>query len=118
MPAKMIYDLGTVTIPEDVIANIAGSAAVENYGIVAMNSKKASDAFLQFVGSENMKRGVAVNILEDNTTVDIELHATVLYGVSLAAVAQNAIKNVKYRVEDLTGLRVRNVNIYVEAIKV
>jgi uncharacterized alkaline shock family protein YloU len=41
-----------------------------------------------------------------------------MYGVSLPAVAQNAVSNVKYRVEDLTGLQVRNVNIFVESIKV
>ena len=118
MPAKIIYDLGTVTVPEDVIATIAGTAAVENYGIVAMNSKKASDALLQLVGSENMRRGVIITVLEDGNTLDIDLHVTVMYGVSLTAVAQNAVSNVKYRVEDLTGLHVRNVNIFVESIKV
>jgi uncharacterized alkaline shock family protein YloU len=103
---------------DDLIASIAGTAAVENYGIVAMNSKKASDAILQLVGSENMKRGVNVTVLSDGVTVDIDLHVTVMYGVSLNAVAKNAVSNVKYRVEDLTGLHVRNVNIFVESIKV
>ena len=118
MPAIILNDLGTVTLSEDLIAIIAGTAAVENYGIVAMNSKKAADAILQLVGSENMKRGVEANILSDSATVDIDLHVTVMYGVSLPAVAQNAISNVKYRVEELTGLTVRNINIYVESIRV
>lgn len=118
MPASIIYDLGTVTMSDEMIASIAGTAAVENYGIVAMNSKSATDALLQIVGSENMKRGVKVTVLADGVTVDIDLHVTVMYGVSLNAVAQNAVSNVKYRVEDLTGLSVRNVNIFVEAIKV
>ena len=65
-----------------------------------------------------MKRGVKVTVLSDGTTIDIDLHVTVMYGVSLPAVAQNAVSNVKYRVEDLTGLQVRNVNIFVESIKV
>ncbi len=118
MPANILYDLGTVSMSDDLIASIAGTAAVENYGIVAMNSKKASDAILQLVGSENMKRGVNVTVLSDGVTVDIDLHVTVMYGVSLNAVAKNAVSNVKYRVEDLTGLHVRNVNIFVESIKV
>lgn len=118
MPANIIYDLGKVIIPEDIIATIAGTAAVENFGIVAMNSKKASDTILQLVGSENMKRGVNVTILEDGLTVDIDLYVTVMYGVSLNAVAQNAVSNVKYRVEDYVGLKVRKVNIFVESIKV
>lgn len=118
MPANILFDIGTVSMSDDVIATIAGTAAVENYGIVAMNSKSATDTLLQLVGSENMKRGVKVTVLSDGTTVDIDLHVTVMYGVSLNAVAQNAVSNVKYRVEDLTGLSVRNVNIFVEAIKV
>lgn len=118
MPANIIFDLGTVTMTDELIATVAGTAAVENYGIVAMNSKSAADAILQIVGSDNMKRGVKVTVLEDGTTIDIDLHVTVMYGVSLPAVAQNAVSNVKYRVEDLTGLKVRNVNIFVESIKV
>ena len=118
MPAIILNDLGTVTLSEDLIAVIAGTAAVENYGIVAMNSKSASDAILQIVGSENMKRGVEITILSDGVTVDIDLHVTVMYGVSLPAVAQNAVSNVKYRVEELTGLNVRTVNIFVESIRV
>ena len=59
MPAIILNELGTVTLSDDLIAIIAGTAAVENYGIVAMNSKSATDAILQLVGSENMKRGVA-----------------------------------------------------------
>jgi uncharacterized alkaline shock family protein YloU len=118
MPANIIFDLGTVTMTDELIATVAGTAAVENYGIVAMNSKSAADAILQIVGSDNMKRGVKVTVLEDGATIDIDLHVTVMYGVSLPAVAQNAVSNVKYRVEDLTGLHVRNVNIFVESIKV
>ena len=118
MPAIIINELGTVTLGEDLIAAVAGTAAVENYGIVAMNSKSASDAILQLVGSENMRRGVDVTVLPDGSTVDIDLHVTVMYGVSLPAVAQNAVSNVKYRVEEMTGLSVRNVNIFVEAIRV
>ena len=118
MAASILYELGTISISDDVIATIAGTAAVENYGIVAMNSKSASDTILQLVGSENMRRGVKVIILSDGSSMDIDLHVTVMYGVSLPAVSQNAISNVKYRVEDLTGLHVRNVNIFVESIRV
>jgi len=82
-----------------------------------MNSKTAGDALLQLVGGENVKRGVKVSILEDQS-IDIDLYVTLMYGVSLPAVAANTISNVKYRVEELTGLKVKHVNIYVEAVRV
>lgn len=117
MAAIIKNDLGTISFGEDLIANIAGSAACENYGIVGMNSANASDTILQLVGSENIKRGVKVVIGADNK-VKIDLHVTLMYGVSFPAVANNAISNVKYRVEEMTGLSVDCVNIYVEAVRV
>ena len=112
MTAVIKNELGTITMNEELIASIAGFAAGENYGIVAMNSKTAGDALLQLVGGENVKRGVKVSILEDQS-IDIDLYVTLMYGVSLPAVAANTISNVKYRVEELTGLKVKHVNIYV-----
>ena len=49
--------------------------------------------------------------------IDIDLFVTIIYGASLTAVAENAIDNVRYRVEEMTGLKVRNVNIHVEGVR-
>ena len=117
MSAMIKNELGKIMLNEDMLASIAGSAASENYGIVAMSSKNAGDALLQLVGSDNIKRGVKVNV-KDDTHIGIDLYVTLMYGVSLPAVANNTISNVKYRVEDMTGLSVDYVNIYVEAIRV
>ena len=75
MTAVIKNELGTITMNEELIASIAGFAAGENYGIVAMNSKTAGDALLQLVGGENVKRGVKVSILEDQS-IDIDLYVT------------------------------------------
>lgn len=117
MSAIMTTDLGKITLTDDLIASIAGFAAIENYGIVGMSAKKASDTLLQLVGGDNMKRGVKVSPKGD-TVVDIDLYVTLMYGVSLPVVAQNTIENVRYRVEEMTGIKVANVNIHVESIRV
>ena len=118
MPGIIRTELGSITIGEDLIANIAGYAAMENYGIVGMSKKTAGDAILQLVGGDNHKRGVKVNFTEDSGGVDIDLYVTLVYGVSLPAVAQNTIQNVRYRVSEYTGLTVNNVNIHVESVRV
>ncbi len=117
MAAEMTTTLGKITIADDLIASIAGYAAVENYGIVGMNSKKASDSFVELFGKDNMRRGVKVTIVSPEV-IDIDLYVTLEYGVSLPAVAQNAKSNVKYRVEEMTGIAVRAVNVHVENIRV
>ena len=116
MDATIKNALGTITLSEDLIATIVGAAASENYGIVGMNSNSVGDAWFQLIGSENLKRGVKVTVNEDSS-VNIELHVTLMYGVSFP-VAQNAISNVKYCVEGLTGLKVNYVDIHVEAVRV
>ena len=117
MAAEMSTTLGKITIADDLIASIAGYAAVENYGIVGMNAKKASDSFVELFGKDNMRRGVKVTIISPEM-IDIDLYVTLEYGVSLPAVAQNAKSNVKYRVEEMTGVTVRAVNVHVENIRV
>ena len=117
MAAEMSTTLGKITIADDLIASIAGYAAVENYGIVGMNSKKAADSFIELFGKDNMRRGVKVTIVSPDV-IDIDLYVTLEYGVSLPAVAQNAKSNVKYRVEEMTGLTVHAVNVHVENIRV
>ena len=116
MAAEMSTTLGKITIADDLIASIAGYAAVENYGIVGMNSKKASDSFVELFGKDNMRRGVKVTMVSPEV-IDIDLYVTLEYGVSLPAVAQNAKSNVKYRVEEMTGLTVHAVNVHVENIR-
>ncbi|MDP3447353.1 MAG: Asp23/Gls24 family envelope stress response protein, partial [Eubacteriales bacterium] len=86
-------------------------------GIVGMNAKKASDSFIELFGKDNMRRGVKVTVVSPDV-IDIDLYVTLEYGVSLPAVAQNAKSNVKYRVEEMTGITVRAVNVHVENIRV
>lgn len=119
MPATITTELGKVVITEDIIATIAGYAAAENYGIVGMSAKTTGDSLWKFMGGDNQKRGVKVSTLydEDENTVDIDLYVTLTYGASLPVVAQNVITNVRYRVNEMTGLNVNNVNIHVEAIQ-
>ncbi|HOR12337.1 MAG TPA: Asp23/Gls24 family envelope stress response protein [Clostridia bacterium] len=117
MSVEIKNEMGRIVMTEDLVASIAGYAAGENYGIVGMSSKKASDALIEFIKKDNLKRGIKVTSTGVGE-VDIDLYVTLEYGVSLPAVAQNARDNVRYRVHELTGLTVRNVNIFVEGIRV
>ena len=58
-------ELGSITVVEDVISTVAGYAAVECIGIVAMASKRATDGLVELLGRENLKRGVRVAFGED-----------------------------------------------------
>ena len=57
MEYKISNDLGLITISEDVLLKVAGYAALECYGIVAMSSKRAKDGFVEWLGKENLTKG-------------------------------------------------------------
>lgn len=49
--------------------------------------------------------------------VNIDLHIAVEHGVNIATVCRSIIGEVRYHVERLTGVDVKNVDIYVESSK-
>ena len=115
MEYKISNDLGLITISEDVLLKVAGYAALECYGIVAMSSKRAKDGFVEWLGKENLTKGVQVNITEAG--IDIDLFIIVEYGISIVEVC-NIKSQVCYKIENMTGAKVRRVNISVEGIRV
>ena len=117
MAVELKTDLGKIIIIEEIIASIAGYAAGENYGIAGMGAKKASESFMELIKKDNLRRGITVKTVGPGE-VDIDLYVMLVYGVSLPAVAQNARDNVRFRVQEYTGISVRNINIFVEGIRV
>lgn len=69
-----------------------------------------------WLGLENQSRGVKVTEAVDGG-VNIDLHIAVEHGVNIATVCRSIIGEVRYHVERLTGVDVKNVDIYVESIK-
>ena len=112
----LFYDLGQITISEDVLLKVAGYAALECYGIVAMSSKRAKDGFVEWLGRENLTKGVRINITNDG--IDIDLFIIVEYGISIVEVCKIIKSQVCYKIENMTGAKVRRVNISVEGIRV
>lgn len=116
MEYKISNDLGLITISEDVLLKVAGYAALECYGIVAMSSKRAKDGFVEWLGKENLTKGVQVNITEAG--IDIDLFIIVEYGISIVEVCNIIKSQICYKIENMTGAKVRRVNISVEGIRV
>lgn len=117
MKGHLNTEIGEVTINNDVLAKYAGSSAVECFGVVGMASVNMKDGIVKLLKPDNLSHGVNVTIDEDNEIV-IDLHIIVSYGVSISAVADNLISNVKYNVEEFSGLKVSKINIFVEGVRV
>ena len=108
--------LGKITIDTDVIATYAGSVAVECFGIVGMAAVSMKDGLVKLLKKDSLKHGINVTIAYNRIT--LEFHVIVAYGVSISAVSDNLISNVKYKVEEFTGLTIEKINILVEGVRV
>ena len=116
MNATMNTELGNVIIDTEVIAKYAGSAAVECFGVVGMAAVNVKDGIAKLLRRESLNRGVNITVNDNKITVDF--HIIVSYGVSISAVADNLVSNVRYKIEEFSGLPVEKINIYVEGVRV
>ena len=109
--------LGKVSISSEVVAQYAGSTAVECFGIVGMAAVSMKDGLVKLLTGDSLTRGIKVDIDSDNR-IEIDFHVIVSYGVCISTVADNLIENVKYKVSECTGLEIKKINIYVEGVRV
>lgn len=117
MKGSMSTDLGIITIDPEVIAKYAGSVAVECFGIVGMAAVSMKDGLVKLLKKESLTKGIQVEISGENK-ITLNFHVIVAYGVSISAVTDNLISNVKYKVEEFTGMSVDKINIYIEGVRV
>ena len=67
---------------------------------------------VKLLKKESLTHGIQVEISDDNK-IGIDFHVIISYGVSISAVCENLVSNVKYRVEEFTGMDVDKINRYV-----
>ena len=117
MESTVNTQIGEIKIETDVIAKYAGAATIECFGVVGMATISVKDGFAKLLKRESLTHGVEVTITEDNK-ITIDLHIIVSYGVSISAVTDNLISNVKYKVEEFAGLPVERISVFVEGVRV
>ena len=117
MKGTMSTDLGVITVDQDVIAKYAGTVAVECFGIVGMAAVSVKDGLVRLLKKDSLTKGIRVDISEDNR-ITLNFHIIVAYGVSISAVTENLISNVKYKVEEFSGMTVDKINVYIEGVRV
>jgi uncharacterized alkaline shock family protein YloU len=109
-------DIGIVTISDDVIADVAGITCTRCYGIVGMASPSFHEGVADLLGRDSLRKGVRLKRNEDDISFD--LFVIVEAGINITEVAHNLIEQVKYMVENCTGLRVEEVQVHVQGVRV
>lgn len=104
---------GKVVFAEDVVATIASLAAGDVEGVHAM-SGTAMEGLTEKFGKKSYTKGIRVEVGTEECAVDLSL--IIKYGYRIQEVAKKVQQEVKNAIETMTGLRVVEVNVFVNAI--
>ncbi|HOQ07521.1 MAG TPA: Asp23/Gls24 family envelope stress response protein [Clostridiales bacterium] len=108
-------EIGTIRITDEVVAIIAGIAAMEVPGVTSMSGGIAG-GIAEALGRKNLSKGVKVEVGEKEAAID--LYIIVEYGYRIPEVAWAIQERVKNAVEDMTGLKVVEVNIHIQGVNI
>ncbi len=108
-----MIETGLIRISDDVVATIAGLATLETPGITAM-SGGISEGFAKRLSGKNVQKGITVEVGQLEAIV--HLRVIVQYGSKIQEVCRELQYNVREAIENMTGLRVVEVNVKVEGV--
>jgi len=117
MKGYLSNENGDIVVENEVIAQYAGHAALGCFGIVGMATISMKDGIAKLLKGNSVSKGVNV-VVDDNNELSIDFHIIVAYGVSILTVCNNLIDTVRYSVEQMTGMKVKAINIMVEGVRV
>ena len=110
---ELVTEQGKTTIADVVVSRIAGIAAREVPGVHELVTQGVGGAVTglaqRMTRADTRSQGVNVEVGVREAAIDLRL--TVEYGVSIPQVAEAVRRNIMNRLESMTGLIVKEVNI-------
>ena len=101
----------------DAVAALAGGVVTECYGVVGMASQKIlKDGIAELLKKENYTKGIVVRNTDEG--LELDMYIIVSHGVKISEVVREVQQRVKYMLEKTLELDFRQVNVYVQDVKV
>lgn len=116
MAVKKITPSGGINISLQAIASIAGSAAIECYGVVGLSAKNSlSERVDKLLGKKNFEQAVVCQ-KEKKGGYSIDLYLVVASETKITEVIREVQKKVSYVLEKTFGIEFKKVNVYVQGV--
>lgn len=112
---KLQSDNGIISISGDALTVLAGNAATSCFGVKGMVGRAKEGGAFQLLRKESMSKGVLVTYNNDES-VGLEFHIGVDKGVNILTAGKSIISQVRYQLQKDTGITVKNVDVFVDAI--
>jgi uncharacterized alkaline shock family protein YloU len=114
MPEQV--ERGRVHIANAVLADLAGYAALECYGVVGMTSPTVKDGVAQLLSREKLRKGVLIS--NEGDAVKVDLYVVIEHGTKLTEVAHSLAERVEYVLTSQADVKVASVDVHVQDVKV
>ena len=111
---SQLQENGALHISEDVVASIAGMAALETEGVSCLGNGMGAD-LADILGKKNLGKGIRITAGEDNS-VSVDCTILLKIGFGIVEVSRNVQNAIISNLESTTGLKVSAVNVTVSGI--
>ncbi|AEB07170.1 protein of unknown function DUF322 [Coriobacterium glomerans PW2] len=108
---------GTLSVSNDVIADIAGYAALSCYGVVGMSEQLQGTESVRLLAGQRLRKGVLVST--DEGGIEVDLHVVLEQDVNMRSVSENLSSAVTFALEEIAQIDPANLRIviHIEALK-
>ncbi len=106
---------GTIVVADDVIADIAGHAALQCYGVVGMAASDAVDSVVKLLPNARMRKGVEV--LSDDEGTHVTLHVILEHGINITTVSNNLMDQITFALKEFITNPPLDIGVQVGGIK-
>lgn len=107
---------GALKVSNDVIADLAGYAALECYGVVGMAALDDKAGIVHLLPTYRLRKGIDVS--SEAGTVVVDLHVVVEQGVNMSSVSSNLESSVKFILGKIAELEDVDVHVHIEGMRV
>lgn len=108
---------GTLSVSNDVIADIAGYAALSCYGVVGMAEQLQGAESVRLLPGQRLRKGVLVTSTPEGLAVD--LHVVIESGVNMRSVSENLASSVAFTLQEIAEIDPAHLKIaiHIDAMK-
>ena len=108
---------GSLSVSNDVIADIAGYAAMSCYGVVGMAEQLQGAESVRLLPGQRLRKGVLVS--STDTGLRIDLHVVLENGVNMKSVCENLSSSVAFTLKEVAEIDPSklSIGIHVDALK-
>lgn len=107
---------GTLSVANEVVADLAGYAALESYGVVGMAMPTVQDGIAKLLPAKRLRRGILVHSGEKG--VSLELFVIIEHGTNLSTVSENLADRVRFVLAEYAQIPVEDVEVHVQGVKI